>query len=147
MDFGVNFFPSVGPADKSAETYFAEALDLVGLLDELGFGHVRTVEHYFEPYGGYSPNPVGLPGRRGPALASMRASSPAPCCRSSINPLKLAGELGRCSTRFQTAASISASPAPSCRTNSSPSAATSTRAASASPRASIRSAGSWPRRT
>ena len=20
--------------------------------------HIRTVEHYFEPYGGYSPNPI-----------------------------------------------------------------------------------------
>ena len=92
MDFGVNFFPSVGPAEKSAETYFAEALDLVGLLDELGFGHVRAVEHYFEPYGGYSPNPVVF------LAAAAQRSKHARLVTGAVlpifnHPLKLAGEL------------------------------------------------------
>jgi hypothetical protein len=68
MQFGLNFFPSVGPAEKPADQYFAESLALAELADQLGYEHVRTVEHYFEPYGGYSPNP------------------PAPCCRSSTTP-------------------------------------------------------------
>src|SRR5262245_66291563 len=58
MEFGVQFFPDVGPDQKSGERYFAECLHLVSLCDDLGFTHVRTVEHYFHPYGGYSPNPI-----------------------------------------------------------------------------------------
>ena len=48
----------MGPETKSAERYFAECLHLVSLCDELCFAHVHTVEHYFHPYGGYSPNPL-----------------------------------------------------------------------------------------
>jgi alkanesulfonate monooxygenase SsuD/methylene tetrahydromethanopterin reductase-like flavin-dependent oxidoreductase (luciferase family) len=58
MEFGLNFFPDVGPEEKSADQYWAEALHLTGLCDELGYSHVRTVEHYFHRYGGYSPNPL-----------------------------------------------------------------------------------------
>jgi len=92
MDFGVNFFPSVGPDEKSAESYFAEALSLVDLLDDLGFGHVRTVEHYFEPYGGYSPNPAVF------LAAAAQRSQRARLVTGAVlpifnNPLKLAGEL------------------------------------------------------
>ena len=58
MQFGLNFFPCVDPRDRGAEQYFREALHLVGLCDELGYTHVRQVEHYFKPYGGYSPNPL-----------------------------------------------------------------------------------------
>ena len=58
MRFGVQFFPSVAPDQKSAKEYFAESLALAAEAETLGFTHVRTVEHYFEPYGGYSPNPV-----------------------------------------------------------------------------------------
>jgi len=57
MEFGLQFFPDTGPEEKSAQSYWNECLDLVGLCDELGYTHVRTVEHYFEPYGGYSPSP------------------------------------------------------------------------------------------
>ena len=58
MEFGLNFFPDVGPDEKSASEYWSEALYLTGLCDELGFAHTRTVEHYFHRYGGYSPNPL-----------------------------------------------------------------------------------------
>jgi len=58
MDFGIQFFPDVGPAEKTGKDYWQEALDLVAICDELGYTHVRTVEHYFNPYGGYSPNPI-----------------------------------------------------------------------------------------
>ena len=55
MEFGLQFFPDVGPEEKSGQQYWNECLGLVDLCDELGFTQVRTVEHYFEPYGGYSP--------------------------------------------------------------------------------------------
>lgn len=58
MEFGIQFFPDVSPQQKSGAQYFDEALKLIELCDEYGFGHVRTVEHYFLPYGGYSPNPL-----------------------------------------------------------------------------------------
>ena len=58
MQFGMQFFPCVGPETKPADRYFAESLALVGLADELGYSHVRIVEHYFHRYGGYSPNPI-----------------------------------------------------------------------------------------
>lgn len=58
MRFGIQFFPDVTPEQKSADRYFREALDLVGLCDEYGYEHVRIVEHYFHSWGGYSPNPM-----------------------------------------------------------------------------------------
>jgi alkanesulfonate monooxygenase SsuD/methylene tetrahydromethanopterin reductase-like flavin-dependent oxidoreductase (luciferase family) len=56
-EFGMQFFPDVGEAQKSGAQYFDEALRLVELCDLYHYTHVRTVEHYFHPYGGYSPNP------------------------------------------------------------------------------------------
>ncbi len=47
MEFGLNFFPSCAPEERSAESYWADALYLCGLMDELGYTHVRTVEHIF----------------------------------------------------------------------------------------------------
>ena len=44
MDFGVQFFPSVGPETTPAVQYFDECLKLCGLMDEYGYSHVRTVE-------------------------------------------------------------------------------------------------------
>jgi hypothetical protein len=58
MEFGIQFFPCVGPRDVPAAKYFADVLALSELADELGYHHVRMVEHYFHPYGGYSPNPL-----------------------------------------------------------------------------------------
>jgi alkanesulfonate monooxygenase SsuD/methylene tetrahydromethanopterin reductase-like flavin-dependent oxidoreductase (luciferase family) len=55
---GINFFSSVRLDQKSAEQYYDEALRLSILADKLGFSHVRTVQHYFRPYGGMTPNPV-----------------------------------------------------------------------------------------
>jgi len=56
--FGINFFSTVRPDQKSAQQYFDEALRLSEVADELGFSHVRTVEHYFRPYGGMTPSPI-----------------------------------------------------------------------------------------
>ena len=93
MEFGLNFFPSCGPGDKSAAQYWDEALKLVGLCDELGYTHVRTVEHYFHPYGGYSPNPVVF------LAAACQRSAHARMVTGALlpafnNPLKMAGEIG-----------------------------------------------------
>ncbi len=92
MQFGLNFFPSVGPAEKPADQYFAESLALAELADQLGYEHVRTVEHYFEPYGGYSPNPVLFLSAVAQRSQKIRLVTGA-VLPIFNNPLKLAGEL------------------------------------------------------
>ena len=92
MKFGLQFFPSVSPAEKSAEAYWQDALRLVDRCDELGFEHVRTVEHYFEPYGGYSPNPLIFLAAAAQRTRKARLVTGA-VLPAFNNPLKLAGEL------------------------------------------------------
>src|SRR5205085_11977691 len=92
MQFGVQFFPDVRPEEKSAEAYFQEAVDLAEEADRLGFSHIRIVEHYFHPYGGYSPNPIVF------LAAAAQRTSRARLVTGAVlpafnNPLKLAGEL------------------------------------------------------
>ncbi len=92
MQVGIQFFPDVGPAEKSAREYWQEALHLVSLCDAYGYSHVRTVEHYFLPYGGYSPNPVVF------LAAAAQRTTRARLVTGAVlpafnNPLKLAGEL------------------------------------------------------
>ncbi len=93
MEFGMQFFPAVGPKQKSGRQYFDECLRLADLADEYGYTHVRTVEHYFHPYGGYSPNPIvflsALSQRTKKARIVTGAVLPV-----FNNPLKLAGEIG-----------------------------------------------------
>ena len=93
MQFGIQFFPDVGPAQKSAEAYWAEALHLTGLCDELGYANVRTVEHYFHLYGGYSTNPIVFL-----AAASQRTKTARLVTGALLpafnNPLKMAGGVG-----------------------------------------------------
>jgi alkanesulfonate monooxygenase SsuD/methylene tetrahydromethanopterin reductase-like flavin-dependent oxidoreductase (luciferase family) len=89
----MQFFPDVGPDQKSAEQYFDESLRLVELCDPHGWKHVRTVEHYFTPYGGYSPNPLLF------LTAAAARTRTARLITGAIlpvfnNPLKLAGEIG-----------------------------------------------------
>jgi alkanesulfonate monooxygenase SsuD/methylene tetrahydromethanopterin reductase-like flavin-dependent oxidoreductase (luciferase family) len=93
MEFGIQFFPDVGPKVKPADRYFAESLHLCGLCDELGYTHIRTVEHYFEDYGGYSPNPMVF------LTAAAMRSAKARLVTGAVlpvfnNPLKIAGEAG-----------------------------------------------------
>jgi natural product biosynthesis luciferase-like monooxygenase protein len=93
MEFGMQFFPDVGPEEKSAAQYFDESLRLVDLADTYGFGHVRIVEHYFNPYGGYSPNPIVF------LAAAAQRTRTARLVTGAVlpvfnNPLKLAGEIG-----------------------------------------------------
>jgi alkanesulfonate monooxygenase SsuD/methylene tetrahydromethanopterin reductase-like flavin-dependent oxidoreductase (luciferase family) len=93
MDFGMQFFPDVGPDQKAAVQYFDECLRLVDLVDRYGWGHVRTVEHYFQPYGGYSPNPIVF------LAAVAQRTRHARLITGAVlpvfnHPLKLAGEIG-----------------------------------------------------
>jgi alkanesulfonate monooxygenase SsuD/methylene tetrahydromethanopterin reductase-like flavin-dependent oxidoreductase (luciferase family) len=92
VNFGVQFFPDVEPADKSAGEYFRDCLEIVDLVDPLGFTHVRIVEHYAHYYGGYSPNPIVFL-----AAAAQRTQRARLVTGAVIpafnNPLKLAGEI------------------------------------------------------
>src|ERR1700685_2921438 len=92
MQVGIQFFPDIGPAEKSARDYWQEALTLVGLCDRYGYSHVRTVEHYFHPYGGYSPNPVVFLAAAAQLTKTARLVTGA-VLPAFNNPLKLAGEL------------------------------------------------------
>ncbi len=93
IDFGLQFFPDLGPDEKSAASYWGESLYLVSLADELGYGHIRTVEHYFNRYGGYSTNPIVF------LSAASQRTRHARLVTGAIlpvfnNPLKVAGEIG-----------------------------------------------------
>ncbi|HCH57844.1 MAG TPA: LLM class flavin-dependent oxidoreductase [Rhodospirillaceae bacterium] len=93
MEFGMQFFPAVGPDQKSGQQFFDECLRLTELADVYGYSHIRTVEHYFHPYGGYSPNPIVFL-----SAASQRAKNARIVTGAVLpvfnNPLKLAGEIG-----------------------------------------------------
>ncbi len=58
LRFGIQFFPDQREDKKSPVQYYDEAMHLIGLCDEYGYSHVRTVEHYFHHWGGYSSNPI-----------------------------------------------------------------------------------------
>jgi alkanesulfonate monooxygenase SsuD/methylene tetrahydromethanopterin reductase-like flavin-dependent oxidoreductase (luciferase family) len=89
----LNFFPCVGPKQKSGEQYFREAMHLCCLTDELGYTHIRQVEHYFHPYGGYSPNPLIF--LTAAAMVTKKTRLITGAVLPAFNkPLKLAGEIG-----------------------------------------------------
>src|SRR5438105_5057423 len=92
VQFGVNFFPSVRPEVKSAEQYYDEALRLSILADELGYAHVRTVEHYFRPYGGLTPSPIVFLTMIAARTTRIRLVTGA-VLPIFNHPIKLAGEL------------------------------------------------------
>lgn len=93
MEFGLQFFPSVGPQLKPADQYWREALYLTQLGEDLGFTSVRTVEHYFHPYGGYSPSPLIFLAAVAAQTKSIRVITGA-VLPVFNNPLKMAGEIG-----------------------------------------------------
>jgi alkanesulfonate monooxygenase SsuD/methylene tetrahydromethanopterin reductase-like flavin-dependent oxidoreductase (luciferase family) len=93
MEFGVQFFPAVGPEQKPADQYWREALHLTGLAEQLGFANVRTVEHYFLSYGGYSPDPLIFLSAAAALTHSIRLVTGA-VLPVFNNPLKLAGQIG-----------------------------------------------------
>ncbi len=92
MQFGMQFFPDVRPEQKPAQRYFDEALTLVELCDPFGYSTVRIVEHYFHPWGGYSPNPMLF------LSAAAQRTKTARMVTGAVlpvfnHPLKLAGEI------------------------------------------------------
>jgi natural product biosynthesis luciferase-like monooxygenase protein len=93
VEFGIQFFPSVGPDLKSAAQYWGEALELTQKAEQLGFTNVRTVEHYFHPYGGYSPDPLIFLSAAAAITKTMRLITGA-VLPVFNNPLKLAGQIG-----------------------------------------------------
>jgi alkanesulfonate monooxygenase SsuD/methylene tetrahydromethanopterin reductase-like flavin-dependent oxidoreductase (luciferase family) len=92
MQFGVQFFPNFHPSHKSAAEYFAQSLDVAEEADALGYSHARSVEHYFERYGGYSPNPILFLSAVAQRTKKMRLVTGA-VVPAFNNPLKLAGEI------------------------------------------------------
>ena len=92
MQFGVQFFPQVGPADKSAEDYYAQSLAIAEEAELLGYSHARIVEHYFHRYGGYSPNPMLFLAALSQRTARLRLVTGA-VLPVFNHPLKLAGEI------------------------------------------------------
>src|SRR5215208_697909 len=93
MEFGVQFFPAVGPDQKGADHYWREALELTQLAEQLGFTNVRTVEHYFLSYGGYSPDPLIFLSAAAAVTQTIRLVTGA-VLPVFNNPLKLAGQIG-----------------------------------------------------
>jgi alkanesulfonate monooxygenase SsuD/methylene tetrahydromethanopterin reductase-like flavin-dependent oxidoreductase (luciferase family) len=93
LEFGIQFFPSVGPNDKPADQYWREALQLTKMAEQLGYTSVRTVEHYFHPYGGYSPNPLTFLSAAAAVTQKIRLITGA-VLPVFNHPLKLAGEIG-----------------------------------------------------
>ena len=93
MEFGMQFFPAVGPDQKPADQYWREALELTQLAERLGFTNVRTVEHYFLSYGGYSPDPLIFLSAAAAVTRSVRLITGA-VLPVFNNPLKLAGQIG-----------------------------------------------------
>ena len=93
MEFGVQFFPSVGPETMTGAQYYEECLALCDLMDRYGYSHARTVEHYFLSYGGYAPAPMVFL-----AAASQRTKKARMVTGAVLpvfnNPLKIAGEAG-----------------------------------------------------
>ncbi len=93
IDFGLHFFPDFTPEDKSARDTFQDYLKIVDLVDELKFKFVRIVEHYFEPYGGYSPNPLIFLAAAAQRTRHARLM-PGALLPVFNHPLKMAGEIG-----------------------------------------------------
>jgi alkanesulfonate monooxygenase SsuD/methylene tetrahydromethanopterin reductase-like flavin-dependent oxidoreductase (luciferase family) len=92
VKFGVTLFPTVGPSEKPAPQYYDECLRLAELADELGYHHVKTVEHYFFTYGGYSPDPVTLLAAVAARTHRIRIGTSA-VIPAFTHPVKLAGKL------------------------------------------------------
>ena len=93
MQFGLQFFPCVGPDTKDAQTYFRECLEVGEEAEKLGYTHARMVEHYFTFYGGYSPNPIVFLAALAARTKSIRLVTGA-ILPVFNHPLKMAGEIG-----------------------------------------------------
>jgi alkanesulfonate monooxygenase SsuD/methylene tetrahydromethanopterin reductase-like flavin-dependent oxidoreductase (luciferase family) len=93
MEFGITLFPDVAPHEKTAADYFRESYALVERAEHLGFSHVRSIEHHFTPYGGYSPSSTMMLAGLATRTTSMKLITGA-VIPAFNHPLKMAGELG-----------------------------------------------------
>ena len=118
MQFGAQFFPAIDPAEMSGARYFRESLAIADEGEKLGLTHARIVEHYFHPYGGYSPNPMLFLSALSQRTTTMRMLTGA-VLPVFNHPLKLAGdprlqewapEYGRIETALCLEAVLDASP-------------------------------------
>ena len=92
MEFGIQYFP-VSTPQTSAAKYFEESVSLAAEAERLGFSHARVVEHYFENYGGLTPNPLIFLTAIAQRTTKMRLVTGA-ILPIFNNPLKIAGEIG-----------------------------------------------------
>jgi alkanesulfonate monooxygenase SsuD/methylene tetrahydromethanopterin reductase-like flavin-dependent oxidoreductase (luciferase family) len=92
MKFGLALFPVMGPDEKAASTYYDESIRLAEIADLLGYEHVQIVEHYFSPYGGYSPDPVTFLAAVAARTSRIRVTTGA-VIPVFTHPIKLTGKL------------------------------------------------------
>lgn len=93
MEFGVQFFPEVGPQDKAPAEYFRDCLAIAEASEPLGYTHIRIVEHHFHHYGGYSPNPCIFLSAAAQRTKASRLVTGA-IIAAFNHPLKVAAEIG-----------------------------------------------------
>jgi alkanesulfonate monooxygenase SsuD/methylene tetrahydromethanopterin reductase-like flavin-dependent oxidoreductase (luciferase family) len=58
MHHGISLLPDCRPARRGPAAYFADAVRIAEVADELGYGYVKMTEHYMRDYGGYCPSPL-----------------------------------------------------------------------------------------
>ena len=94
MEFGVQFFPSVGPEREICRAILggSHCISRSGPSSS-AIANVRTVEHYFHPYGGYSPDPLIFLSAAAAVTRTIRLITGA-VLPVFNNPLKLAGQIG-----------------------------------------------------
>src|ERR1051326_383638 len=92
MKFGINFFPSFRSHQITTAAYFNQCLRLAEAADRLGFSSVKTVEHYFNDYGGSCPNPIVLLSAIAARTQRIRLVTGA-AIPAFNHPIKLAAEL------------------------------------------------------
>ena len=92
MDFSLDLFPVAYPDQQSGADYFRQSLDLCEMADGLGFNRVKVIEHYFHPYGGYTPSPATYLAAISQRTQKLRLVTGA-VIPAFNHPLKLAGEL------------------------------------------------------
>ncbi|KOS64286.1 LLM class flavin-dependent oxidoreductase [Lysinibacillus agricola] len=92
MKYGVTFLPDCYPELKTPETWFKDALNIVELIDRVGFESVKITEHFFHPYGGYCGNPSNF--LSAAAMRSKNLKLITGCVLPAFhNPLIVASEL------------------------------------------------------
>ena len=79
MRHGISLLPDCRPARRGPTAYFADAVRIAEVADELGYGYVKMTEHYMRDYGGYCPSPLTY-------LAAVAVSRSLSLTRSSFSP-------------------------------------------------------------